>query len=177
MRVLYRPLLIAALVAAVACPLSAGDKKNEFKGGKKGAAGLTLPKGIELSADQQAKFKALQDELAPKFAELQKQEDEIMTPARRQTFNDALKKAKAESKTKQEMQEAARAALGLRPEEAAKLKDIGKERSALQKDAKQKLLAFLTDEQKAQLEKKKGDKGKKPAKGDKPAKNAPVQAK
>ena len=164
------------VVAAIASPLVAADKDKNLKGGLKGdAAGLKVPKGIDLAAEQQARLKAINDSIAPKLAEVQKQVDAIITPERKAAQAEAMKKAKAEGKDKKGIVEAGQAALNLKDDEAAKLKELGKARGAILQEAQQQLLALLTDEQKAKLnELKKGkgeDKNKKP-KGDKPLKGA-----
>jgi hypothetical protein len=171
-------ILSLALVAAIVSPLAAADKNvKNVKADKKGnLAQLTLPKGVELSAEQQAKFKPIQDEAAAKLAELQKQIDVILTPERKAAQAEAMKKAKAEGKDKKEASQAAQAALGLKEDEAAKLKQLSQESGAILKDAREKLSGILTEEQKAKLaELKKGkgvDKNKKPGKGETPAKGA-----
>jgi Spy/CpxP family protein refolding chaperone len=180
---MFARILSLALVAALVSPLAAADKsaadknlKNVKAGKKGGLAGLALPKGVELSAEQQAKLKPIQDEAAAKLAELQIQIDAILTPERKAAQAEAMKKAQAEGKDKKEASQAAQAALALKADESAKLKQLGQESGAILKDAREKLNAILTEEQKAKLsELKKGkgtDKNKKPGKGETPVKGS-----
>jgi hypothetical protein len=98
----------------------------------------------------------------------------ILTKERRQAQADALKKAKAEGKNKNEINQAAEQALGLKPDESAKLKELSLQRATMLKEAHQQFQTLLTEEQKAKLtelkKSKGGDKNQKPAKGAAPDK-------
>jgi hypothetical protein len=149
--------------------------KNAQPADKKGQVlpGFNLPKGVELSAEQQEKLKAIKEEVAPKLAEVQKEIDAVLTKERKAAQAAAMQKAKAEGKDKREITEAGQHALGLKDDEAARLKQLGTQRGTILKDVQQKLQALLTDEQKAklsELKKGKGDKNTKPDKGGAPNK-------
>ncbi len=200
-----RSLSLPILAALLAAPLAAADKsakntqndknrqndKNQknLQLGQKGdlLAGFNLPKGVELSPDQLEKFKAIKAEVAPKLTDLQTQVDAIVTKERKAAQAAAMQKAKAEGKDKRGVNEAGQQALGLKDDEAAKLKQLGLQRGTIVKEVQQQLQSLLTAEQKAKLaELKKGkgvdknakpEKGAKPGKGTQPDKNAnPLKA-
>ena len=156
-------LLVLTLVALIAVPAMAADekKKKKKKKGRKAPVAVKVPKSIELTAEQKKQVAAINKEFGPKLAAVQKKINTVITPDQRKARSAANKKAKADGVKGKARNAAIRAALNLSDDQKTKMKDLAKERKAVQDAAKAKFVEILTDAQKAKLPKKKGKKKKK----------------
>jgi hypothetical protein len=147
--------ILTACVLAVSfvTPAMAADKKE-----KKAPTAVKVPKGIELTADQQTKLDALNKEFGPKLVECRKKAASIITADQKKARTEAMKKAKADGKKGKDLREAANAALAITADQKAKQAETKKAMGALNKEIRTQFAALLTDEQKAKL---KGGKKKK----------------
>ncbi len=147
--------ILTACVLAVSfvTPAMAVDKKE-----KKSPTAVKVPKGIELTADQQTKLDALNKEFGPKLVECRKKAASIITADQKKARTEAIKKAKADGKKGKDLREAANAALAITADQKAKQAETKKAMAALNKEIKTQFTALLSDEQKAKL---KGGKKKK----------------
>ena len=147
--------ILTACVLAVSfvTPAMAADKKE-----KKAPTALKVPKGIELTVDQQTKLDALNKEFGPKLVECRKKAASIITADQKKARTEAIKKAKADGKKGKDLREAANAALAITADQKAKQAETKKAMGALNKEIRTQFAALLTDEQKAKL---KGGKKKK----------------
>ena len=156
-------LLVLTLVALIAVPAMAADekKKKKKKKGRKAPVVVKVPKSIELTVDQKKQVAAINKEFGPKLAAVQKKINTVITPDQRKARSAANKKAKADGVKGKARNAAIQAALNLSDDQKTKMKELAKERQAVQKAARAKFVEILTDEQKAKLPKKKGKKKKK----------------
>ena len=147
--------ILTACVLAVSfvTPAMAADKKE-----KKAPTAVKVPKGIELTVDQQTKLDALNKEFGPKLVECRKKAASIITADQKKARTEAMKKAKADGKKGKDLREAANAALAITADQKAKQAETKKAMGALNKEIRTQFAALLTDEQKAKL---KGGKKKK----------------
>ncbi len=104
--------------------------------------------GLKLTDDQKAQVKELRKEYGPKFKAAA---DSILTAEQKKARADAVKAAKAEGKKGREVMKAAHEAVKLTDEQKAKIKEAMK---PLHKEVREKIMAILTPEQKAQLKQK-----------------------
>jgi len=160
MKVTAKSCLLLFLIATIALPLSADEKKK----GKKKQQGNRLEAQIlkrfskaELSAEQTTKLKALVAEHGPKIAAATKKA--VVSKEQKQARAAAMKKAKADGKKGKELRAAVNAAAPLNAEQTAAAKEVASSRAALMTAA----VALLSDEQKAKagIKQKKSKKKKK----------------
>ena len=146
MKNLLKSLVLVCLAVAIAMPLAAQDEKKKKR--KKGANNRSFvvsfvkrvtDKGVELTDEQTAQIKKLQDEAGPKIAEANK-----VIGKKRRELNAARKKATKDGKKGKEAQAAAEAAVGLTAEEKAALAKARELQTGFQKA----VTAVLTPEQK-----------------------------
>ncbi len=154
MRVL-RAVLILVVAVLIACPVVAQEKKKGRRGGARGSDPTArLLEGLNLTDEQKAKVEEVSKELAPKVAELRKKQEGILTDEQKKAREEALKEARSAGKSRQETAKAVEDAVKLTDEQKAKRAEVGKEMADLQKTRMEKIKAFLTAEQKEQLEKR-----------------------
>ena len=177
MRKLLSLVLIAAIMVSFcssglnAAPPKEGEKKTTTKkekgkkaeGKKKGvqSRALVLPKGIELSDEQEAKVKKIRMEFMPKIKKAMEATNSVMTPEVKKKMAAARKEAAKAGKKGKEAREAVMAAAGLTAEQEKAMNDAQKEITSIRQDFMKKVSAILTDEQKAKLPKQGGGKKKK----------------
>jgi pectin methylesterase-like acyl-CoA thioesterase len=156
--------LIVAL--SIANPLfAAGGKKKDAKD-----AGVPYFKQIDrtlkpvtLSDEQKSKLDALKKEYEPKLKEAYATEKaNALSPEQKTAGEEAKKAAVAAGKKGKDVQAAVDAAV----KKTDAQKHASKPRLALEKEMRAKILALLTDEQKAEIKAASGKKPAKPAKAD-----------
>ncbi len=162
MRHAMKGLLVLTLAVLIATPALAADKKKKKKKkGRKTPTAVKVPKGIELTAEQKKQVAAINKEFGPQLAAVQKKINTVITPEQKKARSAAAKKAKADGVKGKAARAAINAALNLSADQKTKMKELAKERQAVQKAARAKFAEILTAEQKAKLPKKKGKKKKK----------------
>lgn len=109
--------------------------------------------GVDLTDDQKAKVEEVKKEYGPKLKEARKEIDGILTADQRKVRDEAVKAAKAAGKRGEEIWKDAKAAATLTDEQIAKMADLRKTVHALRKEAREKIVAILTPEQRQQVKK------------------------
>jgi Spy/CpxP family protein refolding chaperone len=107
---------VAAAVLSLVAVVFAADEKGK-KRPDPTAGMLKKLKGVELTADQQAKVKAIADEHRPKIQAAQAKANEGLTREQKKARADAVKAAKAAGKNMKEANAAGREALNLTAEQ------------------------------------------------------------
>jgi len=143
-----------AVVLALALPALAQEKEKKKRGGPRGDWFTMVARDLNLTDEQKAKVDDLRKELGPKFAEIQKKREGVLTDENKKARDEAVKAARDAGKSPEEAYRAGRNAVKLTDEQIAKMKEIQKEAGALEKDRLEKFKAVLTPEQKEQLEKR-----------------------
>ena len=143
--------LVCAAVLSLATTLFAADETGA-KAAKKAKkaptpAAFNLPEGVELSAEQQAKFDELKANYSGKLVEAQKKVGDVYTDEQRAAQKAAAKEAKAAGKKGKELKAATDAALQLTDEQRQKLAAAQAELQKLTKEIRKEILGLLTDEQ------------------------------
>ncbi len=164
--------LATVAMLVLAAPVHAEDAKKADKAAK-GAAKkqaealdtvFMFPKVVEPSEEQKTKLAALRTELGPKLTEAQKAVATVLTPEQRQIRRDTTKANKDAGLKGKEARAAVMAAMKLTDEQMKSLDTAEKAQAEVRKGIDEKILALLTDEQKAKvaeakkLAKKKKDK-------------------
>jgi hypothetical protein len=154
-------LFVFGLALLLAGVVSAQDKKDDKKPDPPKPPAFSIvdfvfrfPPQIKLSEEQEKKIAALKKEYGPKFDEIQKKSNKIMTPERQKAASEAAQKAIKEGKKGKEVQEAVEEALNLSKEEKAQLNEINQASLKLFTEAQKKKDEVLTDEQREQLKPK-----------------------
>jgi acetyl esterase/lipase len=111
---------------------------------------FTLP-GIEFSQEQQVQVAALREEFQPRLVEIQEKWNGILTPEQVRARNEAYRTAREAGKEGQELREAVEAAVGLTDEQKQQQADLQEERGRLLDEIRTRLIALLTDEQRARI--------------------------
>lgn len=111
---------------------------------------------FEASDAQKASLKALQEELGPKLTELTEKQATLLTDERRAAREAAYKEARDAGKDRQETADAVNAALKMTDAEKAQLTETEQSLRELQGQIREKMMALLTPEQKAEFEKRFG---------------------
>jgi len=131
--------------------MAADDAKKKSKKGKRPVAGqrqlnaaFSAPKGIELSADQQAKIAEIKKAYSSKLSAAFTKFSGSLSAEQKKSRADAFKAAKESGTKGKEQKKAIAAALKLTDEQKASQKAIG----TLRKEIRGKVLAVLTAEQK-----------------------------
>lgn len=147
-----------AVALLVVSPLFAGEKK-----GKKKAAPPKCPaaeriermtQGLDITADQKAKFAEIGKEYGPKLAECLKKVADVLTPEQKKLAAEATKNAQAEGKKGKELAQAVAEAVKLTDEQKAKQAELRKEMQPLEKELRAKVMEVLTPEQQAKVKEK-----------------------
>jgi|GEM_PF-2298937 len=120
------------------------------------ARNFTIPGGLAATDDQQAGLKTLQAELGPKLADLSEKHALLLTDERRLARESAYKDARESGKDRQATADAVDAALGLTAAEKAQLVEVEQGLRELNQQIRERLMALLTPEQKAELDKRFG---------------------
>ena len=143
------------LAALIVTPLLAADaRKGDTKAPPEVAANappFVFPEKIKLDKSQQAKLDAMRKKYAPQLQELNARASKILTPSRVLASAVAREAAAADHKEGKALDEAARNALNLTPEEDQKLQKIDEERNALRARIREEKQALLTAAQRDQL--------------------------
>lgn len=164
--------LATVAMLVLAAPLHAEDAKKADKAAKGAAkkqaealdAVFMFPKVVEPSEEQKTKLAALRTELGPKLTEAQKAVATVLTPEQRQIRRDTSKANKDAGLKGKEARAAVMAAMKLTDEQKKSLDTAEKAQAEVRKEIDEKIVALLTDEQKAKvaeakkLAKKKKDK-------------------
>ena len=160
MKTIIHALSLLLLAFAVITPTFAADKAKKKK---PAPVAVKAPKGVALTADQQAKLDALNKEFGPKLAACRKEASGIITTDQKKARAAAFKAAKAAGKEGKELRAVTGAAFNVSEDQKTKLAECKKAMGTLQKEVRSKMVSILTKDQKAQLKgvKKGGDKKKK----------------
>lgn len=145
-----RLLTFALCIACLAAPLSAKEKKDRAarKPRKAGIHAFRIPKNVVLTAEQQTKFDEIRKELEPKIEDAKAKEAAVLTEEQKTLKLQA--EAEAKEKIIQIKAEVATKAK-ITPEQAQQLKDTHTQVTTLDKEARAKVLALLTEEQKTAM--------------------------
>lgn len=167
MRTALRSLTAAALTLGFALSLPAIEEgtKKEAKPAAEPAGMYKLPDTVALSDEQKAKLDEIKKEYTPKFQDLAKKSDAVLTKEQKKARRDAQKAAKEAGKKQKEIQADVEAAMNLSEDQKKQRAEIKEQTDKLKAEIETKVVALLTDDQKAQVEaaKKKSDKKAKKA--------------
>jgi hypothetical protein len=115
---------------------------------------FVLPKGIDLTAEQQAQVAALHKELQPRYRKWLDAKDAVLTDDQKTALKIAHQAVKeAGVSDKRQIQQALDAAINLSPEQKAQLDALAREETELRQIFLNKVQPLLTPEQKARLAK------------------------
>lgn len=120
------------------------------------ARSFTLPGGMTVSDEQKAALKKLSDELGPKLADLTEKHASILTEERRAARDAAIKEARESGKDRQAATDAVAAAMKMTDAEKTQLPELDQSLRDLNQQIRDRMMALLTAEQKAELEKRFG---------------------
>jgi len=152
-----RVVVTLAVALLIATPLFAGEKKAKKKAPppKCPAADRIerMVQGLDVTAEQKAKFAEFAKEFGPKLMECMKKMD-VMTPEQKKAAAEASKKAKAEGKTGKELNQAVAEAVKLTDEQKEKQAEARKVMQPLEKELRAKVMDVLTPEQQAKVKEK-----------------------
>jgi Spy/CpxP family protein refolding chaperone len=135
----------------IASPLFAAEKKEKKKAPPKCPAADRIERwtqGIDVTAEQKAKFAEIAKEFGPKLMECMKKMD-VMTPEQKKAAAEARKQAKADGKTDKEAAQAGVEAAKLTDEQKEKQAEARKAMQPLEKELRAKVMDVLTPEQQA----------------------------
>lgn len=156
---LLKNISVIALAVLVASPMWADAQE---KGKKKKdnldnavAKSFQLPDTITLTDDQKTKLEEVKKEFDSKVREVVKKQNDILTAEQKKARNEVMKTAKAAGKKGKDAQADVNAALNLTDEQKKKQEEVGKELKDLNKQVREKIGTFLTEDQKALLKSKK----------------------
>ena len=171
----FRIVTVLALAVLIAGNAMAQEEKKKGKGaraekaagakkeaGKRQGAQLPIQflKDITLTEDQEAKLAEIKKALAPKFAEIRKKTQEVLTEEQQKARMEAMKAAREAGTKGPEIEKTVAEALNLTDEQKEQMAEIKKLTMEFQKELRAKVEEILTDEQKAALPKQ-GGKGAK----------------
>ena len=164
MRQIARVVVLLALVALIAAPLAAQERKRKGKrqrDGRRGAAAQLHKKlaQLDLTAEQKDKIKKIVGEFQPKLKEVTGLVK--LTPEQRKAGTEARKKAMEEGKKGKEVREAVTAAMKLSDQQIA----AQKKQQELMRDLNKAIMEVLTPEQMKKF--RKGKDGQRKGKGGK----------
>lgn len=157
--------LALVVTLLIANPVGAAPKK---KAGSDG--GIPYFQAIErylkpvtLTEEQKTKLTALKKEYEPKLKEVYAKQN-VLTPEQKKAGDEAKKAAQAAGKKGNDVKEAVAAAVKETDAQKDQEKEAKKCRTAVENEMHKKIVALLTDDQKAQIAAARGKKGDKPAK-------------
>jgi acetyl esterase len=111
---------------------------------------FTLP-GITFSKEQQAKVKELRKEFSTKLLDNQRKWNAVITEEQQRLRREAFQKARDAGKKGQELRDAVNAAVKLTDEQKKQRARLQEERNQLLGQIRTRLIALLTDEQRARI--------------------------
>lgn len=168
---LGRTALALGICLIVAAPASAqkGGKKAKGKNRRNDVAATTMqavfgfPAGIELSAEQTKKVDALRSELGPKLETAAKKADPaaVLTPDQVAKRREAQQVARSEGKKGKDLRAAVEASVTMTDEQIKKHDAAKTDLRKLTEQCREKVLAVLSDEQRAKVKDAEGGKKKK----------------
>jgi hypothetical protein len=120
------------------------------------ARSFSIPGPIEATDAQKASLKALQEELGPRLIELTEKQASLLTEERRVAREAAFKEARESGKDRESTAQAIEAALKMTDAEKAQLAETEQSLRELQQQIRDKIVALMTPEQKAEYEKRLG---------------------
>ena len=162
MRKLFSFVVLSVVLFAGMQTVQAQKEEGKGKKGGDGAAQiLSVPKEIELTADQETKVKEIRKSMADKAKAAQTKVDAIMSPEIKKKAAEARKTASEAGKKGKDAEAAINEALGLTADQQAALKEANKEASEVKAAFMAELSKILTDAQKEKMPKKAEPKKKK----------------
>jgi len=151
-----RTCVMLAVAVMVALPVLAADKKPTAKKAPKCPAAAFVEQmlqGLTLTDEQKAKLGEIQKEFGPKLVEAGKKRAAILTAEQRKAEAAARKAAMAEGKKGKDVMQAVLDAVKPTDEQKAKLAEVQKERGAVEKCLREKVMGVLTPEQQKKFQK------------------------
>lgn len=143
-----------------------GKKKKDKRGGRNVAAQfLGRFKGVGLTDEQESKMKDVLKKFVGKLQELRKESAGLLSKELRKARSEAMKAAREAGLKGKAIMEAVNKKAPVPEAVAAKMKEVQAKMAAVQKEIRAALENVLTDEQKAKLPKRGGNKGNKGKKG------------
>jgi hypothetical protein len=155
---LHVSLVVSLLTCSAAVQAQQEKAKKKDRPNAAVEAAFSLPKEIELTAEQTEKLAALKKEFSPKLTELIQKVNGIYTDEQKKARQEAAKKAKDDGKTGRDAKAATDAAVKLTDEQKKQLDDLQPKLQAMQNEVREKVASLLTAEQKAKLPKRKAAK-------------------
>ena len=176
-----RTLLTLACIVAMSSCLSAQDeaKGKKKKNNRQKQATNQMMRGfnkLDLTDEQKKEMQAVIKENYSKIVEAQKKVDGVLSPEQRKARKDAWAKAKKEGVKGRKATEMVNKELGLTEEKMKEYNDAQKAMNGVRAEIRKLLMAKLTDEQRASMQKGKKGKGKGKAKGKKKKDDASEQS-
>lgn len=148
-------IVLALVVSLIVCSnLQAAEEKGGPEGKHPHQARMdrwAVLSGVSLTDEQKTQVEAVKQEYGSKFKEARSKIDGILTDEQRKVRDEAVKAARAAGKRGEEVWKDAKAAVTLTDEQKTKMADARRSVEALRKEAREKLLAILTPEQKEHL--------------------------
>lgn len=155
---LARTVLAVAVALLIAVPVLAQEKPRKGGGGRPGmrpfGMQIRLLESLNLSGEQKSKLDALAKEYTPKWEEIAKSRQGILSAEQQKTFRAAMRSAMDAGKQGKEMMDAAMAEAKATDEQKAKFAEVEKKSGELRKEFSDKADELLTPEQREQLKKK-----------------------
>jgi hypothetical protein len=145
-------IVLAACLFMFSLPCQAA--KSESKP-KKLPNVVRVPKGIELSEDQNVAVTVLNQKWAPEFVECRKEASKVLNKDQKKKRAEAVKAARDSGKKGLEFKKAVEEAIGMTPEQVAEQDRLNKKMAKLNKVIRTELYALFTEEQLASLKKPK----------------------
>lgn len=156
---------LGGVVALAAALLAAGNLWAAEEKSKRGPEGrpprgpavgqfTEMLKGINLNDEQKAKLDELKNYYGPKIKDLRQQHENILTEEQKKTRAEAVKAAREAGKKGEEIRKEAQAAMKITDEQKAQMEKTEKQTRSLRAEIREKVLAILTPEQKAELKKR-----------------------
>lgn len=109
---------------------------------------FAIPKEITLTDEQKTKLEEIKKEQGPKFAELTKKFDSVLTDEQKAARKEATAKAKADGKTGKDAKAAVDEAMKLTDDQKKQQAEVEPELNKLRLAIKEQIHGLLTDEQK-----------------------------
>lgn len=155
----FSTVLALVVSLAIASSLSAEEKQNKDKqpDRRPAAGGMQmnqLLRGLKLTKQQMMRLQALGKEYGPKFNQLSKKQNDILTAEQKKTIAEARKEAVKARKNRQEIEAAVRGSITLTDEQKKAMAEVQKEMMVLQREMVGKALECLTPKQRETIRKK-----------------------
>jgi Spy/CpxP family protein refolding chaperone len=154
-----------AVALAVASTASAQDKAGAKEGRRGQGPGMMMDFSrlqaqldkLTLTDDQKAKIAAIKKEYEPKLKEARDKADSILTDDQKKARAEAMKKVMESGKRDRGAFKSVEEAIKLTDDQKAKLADARKAMMEVAQQAREKAMSVLTDDQKEQLKKLRGE--------------------